>query len=591
MDPNDGVGLQHMRALYLQKLMEIYRKKTNNSVLLSKSEYMRRMQRLLELEHSDVSKNAADFRLLKTCELITVDENGVPTQKLVRRGTSHLYVAIEDLFEVIHDAHLQLKHAGRNSLQRFFRDRYCNITKDCIMTYLHLCQDCPRKKKAIGQLNGQRREDDDDDDDEDDVLPSEASVAGANASVVSTAPLSMPFTRTPKRDRLEESFARGQVDVFDMQKLPDGEFHWIMRYTNLTTQEVRLRPLRTGTAQETADLLVDIYCEQGAPAVLQSLNGREFADEVIREVVKIWPQCRQLHGEYRPVLSSQASASPEDLEQMLLEELNMLMKRHATNSWAGMLRYLQWQINTNYNQGEIGFAEISRSPIEASIGRVPSLGLRSSKLLDAIYDKARSEEQILEFLADAELLRLSAFCHQSTSSDKRVRVSYLEDSLGVTQHPSVVANNPLMSQAVGRNYPSTSTPPSTNNSHTMSSHEALIAAVAATQQDATSQQSNSNSPPLQGMGQGQPVGPMGPFLEYTNVLEHQHDMQPTEAAYLHHHYQSMPTQHAAASQQMVPQHSAHEVKPEMMDMMAATSNPSMMPMDVNNCLVSRALNC
>lgn len=93
------------------------------------------------------------------------------------------------------------------------------------------------------------------------------------------------------------------------------------------------------------------------------------------------------------------------------------------------------------------------------------------------------------------------------------------------------------------------------------------------------------------MGQGQPVGPMGPFLEYTNVLEHQHDMQPTEAAYLHHHYQSMPTQHAAASQQMVPQHSAHEVKPEMMDMMAATSNPSMMPMDVNNCLVSRALNC
>lgn len=65
-----------------------------------------------------------------------------------------------------------------------------------------------------------------------------------------------------------------------MQKQRDGEFCYIFKYTNLSTQEIRLRPMKYGNAQEAADLLIDIYCEQGAPAVLQSLNGRQFVEEV-----------------------------------------------------------------------------------------------------------------------------------------------------------------------------------------------------------------------------------------------------------------------------------------------------------------------
>lgn len=63
---------------------------------------------------------------------------------------------------------------------------------------------------------------------------------------------------------------------------------------------------------------------------------------------------------------------------------------------------------------------MGRTPIEGALGRIPALGLKSSKLLDAIYDKARSEEQILEYLQDAELLRLSAFCQQSGASSSNV---------------------------------------------------------------------------------------------------------------------------------------------------------------------------
>ena len=75
-------------------------------------------------------------------------------------------------------------------------------------------------------------------------------------------------------------------------------------------------------------------------------------------------------------------------------------------------------------------AEISRSPFELARGYAPQLGLRSvrrphiaatcltslkqifffqSKLIDTIYAKSHAEAELLEYLADAECLRMSMF--------------------------------------------------------------------------------------------------------------------------------------------------------------------------------------
>lgn len=77
---------------------------------------------------------------------------------------------------------------------------------------------------------------------------------------------------------------------------------------------------------------------------------------------------------------------------------------------------------------------MGKAPIENSLGHIPTLGLKSSKLIDAIYDKARSEEEIMEFLQDAELLRLSTFCQQSsTVPEKRSRITlqHVDDALSI----------------------------------------------------------------------------------------------------------------------------------------------------------------
>lgn len=138
-----------IRANYLQGMTELYRKKTSNSVLMDRQEYHARLERLMVLENPSVHKTAADYRILRTSEVsMQADVNGIQTPKLIKRGTNLLYLPIEEMYDTIHrfgknfilgldkillieyfSAHIQLKHAGRNRIQRFFRNRYCNITK------------------------------------------------------------------------------------------------------------------------------------------------------------------------------------------------------------------------------------------------------------------------------------------------------------------------------------------------------------------------------------------------------------------------------------------------------------------------------
>ena len=72
-----------------------------------------------------------------------------------------------------------------------------------------------------------------------------------------------------------------------MQTQPSGEFKWIMVYQDHLTKFIQLRPTKTKRAAEIAYLLLDIFCIFGAPSVLQSDNGREFANSIIEEMASM----------------------------------------------------------------------------------------------------------------------------------------------------------------------------------------------------------------------------------------------------------------------------------------------------------------
>jgi hypothetical protein len=450
------------RVTFERQLMSIWKRKTQNCVLLNRAEYNAKLQRLLELENPQCPKNAQDFRLIKLYDYIVQDNGGQhQTRRLCKRGTTFLFVPIEEMYEILKSAHIQLRHAGRNSMQLFFRNKYCNITKDCIMTFLALCKQCPRKKKIRemrpkpepGVLDEIEMMNDEDDIDVDGTLHG----SGTNSSLGhfastnnGTQSSSNGHWKTEKLHHLgagssslsgvgtngstsqfNDQFSRGQIDIIDMRKQPDAEYNYIFKYINLQSGEIRLKPMQYGTPMEAANMLIDIYCEQGAPVVLQSVNGRDFAKDIVMEISKLWPNCRQLHGLIRV-----SSFSDIADNSTIMEQLVTMQKRFNTNVWAHLLRFLQWEINSNYN------SDIGRSVLENTFGKQPQLGLPSSKLLEAVYDKAQSEEQMMDYIAGAELLRLSAFCTNACQQAQQQN-----QSSSMSRHPQRQQRPPISATA------------------------------------------------------------------------------------------------------------------------------------------------
>lgn len=90
--------------------------------------------------------------------------------------------------------------------------------------------------------------------------------------------------------------SRCQVDLIDYQSESDGDFKWVLNYQDHCTKFTILRALRTKTATEVASHLMDIFCIFGAPTILQSDNGREFVNQVIRELAVKWPGLKLVNG-------------------------------------------------------------------------------------------------------------------------------------------------------------------------------------------------------------------------------------------------------------------------------------------------------
>ena len=68
-----------------------------------------------------------------------------------------------------------------------------------------------------------------------------------------------------------------------MQSQPDGPYRFILNYQDHLTKFVQLRPLKSKSAEAIAEALVQIFHIFGAPKILHTDNGREFANKVTIE--------------------------------------------------------------------------------------------------------------------------------------------------------------------------------------------------------------------------------------------------------------------------------------------------------------------
>lgn len=124
----------------------VSKKRCDNNAFLSTVEYN---ARIADVKHSKfvlsmrgVKKTPRDYRVVQKYEIVNV--NG--EERLVKPGTGLYYVVNDELFDILHAAHISVNHGGRNKMLAEIKAKYCNVTIECIMVYLNLCIRCRQKR-------------------------------------------------------------------------------------------------------------------------------------------------------------------------------------------------------------------------------------------------------------------------------------------------------------------------------------------------------------------------------------------------------------------------------------------------------------
>ncbi|XP_060861668.1 KRAB-A domain-containing protein 2-like [Metopolophium dirhodum] len=79
----------------------------------------------------------------------------------------------------------------------------------------------------------------------------------------------------------------------------------------------------------------DIFTTFGAPSILQSGSGREFANKVVTEICAMWPELKIVHGKPRHRLSQ---GSVERDNQDIANMLATWLTDNRTKKWSEELK-------------------------------------------------------------------------------------------------------------------------------------------------------------------------------------------------------------------------------------------------------------
>ena len=209
--------------------------------------------------------------------------------------------------------------------------------------------------------------------------------------------LCVECNRTKKRNKttglsckpiLSKTFnSRGQMDLIDFQTCPDGEFKWLLVYQDHFTKFVQLRPLKNKSAIEVAKALLDIFTIIGVPAILQSDNGKEFRNQVVRALKEMWPDMNFVHGRAR---HPQSQGSTERAKADIKKMIATWMRDNKSLKWSIGCKFVQLQKNHCHHSAN------KCSPYKATFGIETPLGLRSTVIPVEKWNEMKTAKELFD---------------------------------------------------------------------------------------------------------------------------------------------------------------------------------------------------
>ncbi|XP_031334323.1 uncharacterized protein LOC116164310 [Photinus pyralis] len=189
--------------------------------------------------------------------------------------------------------------------------------------------------------------------------------------------------------------------------------------------------------KEVAEHLLEVFADLGIPCVLQSDNGREFANQVIEELVGMWPDCHIVHGKPR---HSQSQGSVERANQDIENKLASWMKDNNSTKWSEGLKIVQFQKNRCFHSG------IGRSPYEALYGVKCRDGLNNLPVSITNIKSIRTEEELETLLSSSNDTedKVEEDSHPSNNFVPDEKSTVTEEEMAAQQLSDLIENATLV---------------------------------------------------------------------------------------------------------------------------------------------------
>jgi len=180
-----------------------------------------------------------------------------------------------------------------------------------------------------------------------------------------------------------------------MTAYPDGDMKWILHYQDHHDKMSYLRAMPNKEAKTVALELLPLFLMQGAPVILQSDNGREFVAKVIEELMKLWKDCKIVHGSPRhPQSQGSVERANADVESMVLQ----WMDGHNTTNWSWGIQFIAHKKNNRYHEG------IKQIPYMLRYDQPCHVGLSRMNLPTVLLGSVQTEEDLDRVLNKASVV-------------------------------------------------------------------------------------------------------------------------------------------------------------------------------------------
>jgi len=135
-----------LRIKFLKKIDDILQQKKRNDNLqfISDQRYSSIIADLKRMHSApDEKKTVKDYRTLR--RFAYKDISGV--ERLVKKDDPFIVIVpTSEFYDVIHTAHIETGHGGRNVMEHHIARTYAKVPREAVMVYLSLCEACQLKR-------------------------------------------------------------------------------------------------------------------------------------------------------------------------------------------------------------------------------------------------------------------------------------------------------------------------------------------------------------------------------------------------------------------------------------------------------------